>query len=106
MSQRTGQSTQIMMDQEFDAAFVADMQELRAIRFGLLQKMLQNPAEIASELIRRGLISESEFDTKSLVALLESQIGKMEDRTQNPTAIHVDDLRLYVDLVAEKKSDI
>lgn len=88
--------TQIVFEQDLDEQFVADLNNMRQMRLGILKNLLGSPEKAAKELIRRGLMKPSDIDMTELQEYLADKVYDLEIRKQKPNRVHMDDLETYV----------
>lgn len=95
--------TDFVFNFPIDEDTVDTIQTLRNIRLGLAHQMLASIPSTVDELVKRGLILESDRQThmKSLRQELRLKIANLEKRTPDSASIYSDELELYLDLIKE-----
>jgi hypothetical protein len=96
-----------VFEHDFDAAMLEQIDTLRTIRLHIAETMLKDLGATAAELAERGLANAA-ADAKRKDELRQeimARIVTLRERLRKPDVVYVDEMALYLDLVASDEGE-
>lgn len=95
--------TDLVFNFPIDEDTIDTIQTLRNVRLRLAHQMLSSIPSTVDELVKRGLIAESDRQrhAKSLREELRTKIANLQKREPDDSSIYSDELELYLTLMKE-----
>lgn len=96
-------TTSLVIEHDFDAQTLEELQTLRETRLGLAEKQYKNAEVTIDELIARGLVEKSERASylDELKEELANKIKTLSERAYKDNVVYIDEILLYSDLIAD-----
>ena len=98
------EKTSIVIESDFEAATVEELNTLRQVRLGLAEAQFKNPEKVVDEMIRRGLISSMDraSNIKQLKDEIEKKLAVLRKRVEGEANVfYFDEIGLYSDLLVQ-----
>ena len=94
-------STSVVFEHQFDEELLEQIEDLRAVRLTLAEKMLSDLPKTITDLKAQGLAHGNvpEIDENELRNELEEKIAMLRSRIENPDVLYADEISFYVDLI-------
>jgi len=97
------ETTSLIIEHDFDEATVGELNTLRDIRLGIVEKQMQSPEATVDEMIKRGIVPAKE--RAAFVASLKSELEKkrtlLRERADKDKTFYFDEIELFSRLISK-----